>query len=302
MTLRNFEIFAAVCKYMNMSEAAKSLYITTPAVSQAISEMERYYGVELFLRQGRRLYLTHGGKTLLCGVAPLLNEAAAVEQRMFHEAENPVIRLGCTMSVSATFLPYMVSDYMRQNPQVQVQLYAYIASTLKAMLLDGSLDFAIIAGEIDPAQFQASPFLDDEQVFIAHKAHPILAGCPSEFPEITLDPSMKLQLIVRDKASSTYSQICASLQSIGANYEVNGIISNIDGIILAVSCGLGISSVSKFAKIREPDVRRFRIRGIRVARKFNLVQLRDRELQPAYKKLKEFILAYSCDSSLNRLL
>ena len=63
MTIRHFKIFIAVCDTMNMTAAAKSMYISQSAVSQAIAEMERYYGLCLFERLSRKLYLTKAGES-----------------------------------------------------------------------------------------------------------------------------------------------------------------------------------------------------------------------------------------------
>ena len=66
MTLRHIRIFEAVCDCgCNMTRAAESLHMTQPAVSLAVSELESYYGVRLFDRIARRLYLTEAGRAFL---------------------------------------------------------------------------------------------------------------------------------------------------------------------------------------------------------------------------------------------
>ena len=65
MTLRHFNIFVAVCDKMNMTKAAEGLFISQSAVSQAISELEAHYGVRLFERLSRKLYITLAGEKLL---------------------------------------------------------------------------------------------------------------------------------------------------------------------------------------------------------------------------------------------
>ena len=58
MNLRHLKIYLAVCEAENMTRAAKGLHMTQPSVSQAISELETYYGVRLFDRLNHRLFLT----------------------------------------------------------------------------------------------------------------------------------------------------------------------------------------------------------------------------------------------------
>ena len=55
MTLRHYRIFVAVCDTMNMTAAAETLFMSQSAVSQAIAELEKHYGVRLFERLSRKL-------------------------------------------------------------------------------------------------------------------------------------------------------------------------------------------------------------------------------------------------------
>lgn len=65
MTLRHLRIFIAVCDEHGMTRAAEKLHITQPSVTQAVRELEEHYGLLLFERLGRRLYLTAAGEELL---------------------------------------------------------------------------------------------------------------------------------------------------------------------------------------------------------------------------------------------
>lgn len=62
MNERKLKIFFEVAKSLNMTEVARNLYISQPAVSMAISELEEELGVKLFERIGKKLYLTYEGK------------------------------------------------------------------------------------------------------------------------------------------------------------------------------------------------------------------------------------------------
>ena len=65
MTKRHFTIFAEVCRQMSFSKAAEALNTTQPTVSLAVKELEEHYGVRLFERMNRRIYMTEAGRALL---------------------------------------------------------------------------------------------------------------------------------------------------------------------------------------------------------------------------------------------
>ena len=64
MTLRHLSIFLTVCKENNMTKAAQKLYITQPSVTQAIKELEIYYNVQLFERNGKKIAISKDGYKL----------------------------------------------------------------------------------------------------------------------------------------------------------------------------------------------------------------------------------------------
>lgn len=68
MTIRHIRIFLEVCRTMNVTRAAENLYMTQPAVSRSIHEIEQVYGVRLFERLNQRLYLTDSGRA--CAPTP----------------------------------------------------------------------------------------------------------------------------------------------------------------------------------------------------------------------------------------
>lgn len=74
MTIRHMRIFLEVYRMENITQAAKRLHMTQPAVTRAIQEIERHYGVRLFDRMNRRLFVTRGGTAVLrpvpsyCGI------------------------------------------------------------------------------------------------------------------------------------------------------------------------------------------------------------------------------------------
>lgn len=100
------ETFLAACRHMNFTAAAEELHITQPAVSQHIRFLEKKYGAELFLRDGKRLELTRAGEILKRTMITMENDQRAMEKRM-RESGNAVRTL--TMGVTMTIGEYAVT-------------------------------------------------------------------------------------------------------------------------------------------------------------------------------------------------
>ena len=110
MTLRKLIAFVAVCKHMNMAAAARELFISPPAVSKIISELEEYYDTSLFSRVGKNIYLTDAGRELYSFSVSILESIDKMDAKMKLFSNSPVIRLGTTLTYSAIFLPSLLTD------------------------------------------------------------------------------------------------------------------------------------------------------------------------------------------------
>ncbi|MGI5935993.1 MAG: LysR family transcriptional regulator [Oscillospiraceae bacterium] len=81
MELKQLQYFLTVAKHLNFSRAAESLYISQPALSYQIAELERELGVNLFVRDRRRVYLTPVGSALIESAQNVLNSAAELQRK-----------------------------------------------------------------------------------------------------------------------------------------------------------------------------------------------------------------------------
>ena len=90
MTIRHLQIFIAAADTGQMSAAAKELFITQPTVSQAIADIENSYGIRVFERLSRRLYLTPEGAQMLEYARHIVSLFDEMDQRMRESSANPV--------------------------------------------------------------------------------------------------------------------------------------------------------------------------------------------------------------------
>ena len=104
MTIRHLRIFIEVAKNQNMSKAAEKLYISQPTVSQAIKELEEYYGSLLFERLNKRLYITESGKKLYFNAKKLVKSFDDLDKKMAYINEVEEIKIGATVTVGDSIL------------------------------------------------------------------------------------------------------------------------------------------------------------------------------------------------------
>ena len=127
MTLRHLTIFRAVCQTESITLAAEHLNMTQPAVSLAVRELEDFYGVQLFERMNRRIYITEAGRTLLQYADTILSQYAESVQVLQEARHRGSCRFGVHVTFGETVLPSLLRRLAEQLPDITVR--AFVTNT-----------------------------------------------------------------------------------------------------------------------------------------------------------------------------
>lgn len=177
--LRALEIFLAVCDAGSMAEAARRLALTQPAISQAVAEMERRIGVQLFDRSARPLALTGAGGALRQRASALLSEARQIAP-LLREAEHarlPLLRAGLVDSLSRALMGPLARALGERAEQVS--LLSGLTASHAGALLTRQLDLLVGADELDEIEgLERWPLLSEPYLLLmpADRPAPARAG------------------------------------------------------------------------------------------------------------------------------
>ena len=148
MKLTQLRYFQTVCKYNNLSRAAKELHISQPGLSHVIHELEQEFDLTLFLRQNKGLILTKEGQQFLNETNLLLEQTDSFISRMkFLGKANQVIQFGLSPASATLFFSPIMQEFHRQYPQVKVNVVESGSITNHQQVLDGKLDVALLSSD-----------------------------------------------------------------------------------------------------------------------------------------------------------
>lgn len=173
MTIRHLKIFITVVDCGKMSRAAEELYITQPTVSQAIRELEDYYGVRLFERLSRQLYITEEGRTLLSYARYIVDSFEDMELTMKNRGSSGRLRIGASVSVGTCLLGKKLSLLEAQIPEIETEITVCNTSVIEEMVLKSNLDVGLVEGAVDSGDIVRLPIYEDELVIVVGKPHPL---------------------------------------------------------------------------------------------------------------------------------
>lgn len=172
MTLRHLRIFVEVADCGKMSAAAEKLYVSQPTVSQAIKELEEYYGILLFERINKRLYITEKGKRLLFYARSLVKQFDDMEEKIFQAKYFEKIRIGATITVGSCILGDVIKNFKLINPNVETYSYVNNTKEIEERLLKSELDIGIIEGQVKSQDLINIPEVNDCLVLACSTQHP----------------------------------------------------------------------------------------------------------------------------------
>src|SRR5262245_63556292 len=137
MDLADLQIFRSVVQEGGVTRAAEKLNRVQSNVTTRVRQLEADLGVELFIREGKRLHLSPAGQRLLDYADRLLDLAQEAREAM-HDAEpRGLLRLGNMESTAAMRLPVTMNEYVRRYPQVKLELHTGNTKTLATEVLAG---------------------------------------------------------------------------------------------------------------------------------------------------------------------
>lgn len=252
MTIRHLRIFETVAREGKMGAAAKSLFISQPSVSQAIKEIEEYYGVKLFERLAKKLYITENGKMLLQYSRHILESFDEMEMSLKRSADKVKLRVGATITVGSYLLEPIITEFEKQNSLVKVKVVVNNTQILQEMLLDSELDIGIIEGEMTSSELIREVICEDELVMAVSKEHS-LYGIVDKYKgisgtsigQVKISDLEGINLISREAGSGIRSSFEEVLKRNNVHMPIKWECTNTETIKAAVIAGQGVAVFSK---------------------------------------------------------
>lgn len=280
MTLRHLKIFLAVCEQNSITKAAEKLYISQPAVSNSIKELEDYYGIKFFDRISKRLILTEAGKRVLEYATHIVSLFDEMESNVRDMDKMGKLNIGSSMTIGTKFMPAFVRRFKDLYPQTDIRVIIDSSDVIEKKIQRGELDFGLIESVVHLESIISETFMDDELAIICNPSHPF---CDKS---VNIDDFIKEQFLLREKGSGARELFDDVLTSQGYSLAPIWESTNTQALVNAVSNGLGIS-VLPYLLIKEElesgKIGLFTVNGLKLKRKFSIIYHKNKYLTSAAK-------------------
>ncbi len=243
MNFNHLLIFHKVAEKEHFTRAAEALFISQPAVSKQIHELERTLGQPLFTQIGRKIYLTEAGRLLFeytQRIFALSDEVEGVLAEM-HDLQRGRLAVGASTTIGTYLLPELLGEYRERYPSIELFLDIANASEVQERLLQNRIEIGLIEGAVTHDELFKRVWRQDELVLITANASPLVTK-----EHLTLQDVYKEPFILREPGSGTRAVLEAAIATQGLPRLVPFMeLGSTEAIKKVVAAGLGISFVSE---------------------------------------------------------
>ena len=272
MTRKHFTIFVEVCRFLNFSQAAEALNTTQPAVSLAVKELESHYGVALFERMNRRVYLTPAGEALLATAQDVLRGFQEAEETL-SQGRPLALRVGANVSFGEAGLAQVLGRFRQEHPQVRLRALVANSDKIQSLLAENQLDVGIVDGLGVSERLRAQPLYQEDLV---------LAAAPGRFPApATVEELAALPLLLREPGSGLRSSVDRVFSQQGLAPQPLLESTSTAALAQAAKAGLGVAILPEALAQRESGLQVGTVPEVRFFRQFACALHRQKAPSPA---------------------
>lgn len=286
-----FKTFINIVEKESLSEAAKSMGISQPAITMQLKAMEKEYGQVLLDRSPGLLKLTEAGKIFLDRARRIVEEENGLRESLsdlsgFVGGE---LTLGSSTTPGEYLVPKMLGRFKSLNPNVEPKLLIGDSEEILSKLGDHIIDIAIVGLDVTSDRFSKLAFAKDELTLIYPPESPL-----SKLKKAKVKDILKYPLIIREEGSATRKKFEEALDKVGLSindFNVTMELGSLQAIIAAVEAGLGVSVISKWAA--EKEIKLGLVGGVEIsdldlARNLYLIFDKKRSLTRTQKEFIDF--------------
>jgi DNA-binding transcriptional LysR family regulator len=288
--LELYKIFDKVAECGSFSKAANELYMTQPAVSQSIAQLEDELKVRLFTRIPRGVRLTNEGKSLFeytSSAISLLDagEKKIKESRNLNEGE---LKIGVSDTISRYYLLPYLERFYRDYPKIKLKIINRTTDDLRNLIKSGEIDIGICNLPIEDNSLYIRKCKDIHDIFIGGEKYKDLASKP-----ITYYQLLKYPLIFLDNRSRSRQYVEEYLFSKGIKINPEIELGSHDLLLEFAQIGLGLACVVK--EFSENYLSEGRLYEVNLTesipkRSIGICSLRGVSLSPASRKFVEYLV------------
>jgi DNA-binding transcriptional LysR family regulator len=245
MADRRLQVFHAVAKHLSFTKAAEALFMTQPAVTFQIKQLEEHFNTRLFERGHGRISLTPAGDIVLDYAERILGLSAELDTRLKEMTGQiaGLLLVGASTTIAEFMLPQVLGDFKSRHPNVVPRLFVANSGAVENRVAEHTLDIGFIEAPSHLAAVATDVCCEDELVVVCGPSHPL-----AQHKTITPKQLVEYPYISRESGSGTREVTDAYFQKAGVRPESLNVVMELgspEALKGLVATGLGFTIMSR---------------------------------------------------------
>jgi LysR family transcriptional regulator, transcriptional activator of the cysJI operon len=270
------KVFYAVAQKLSFTKAAQELFITQPAVTRHINELEQQLGTGLFKRQGNTIALTPAGEVLAKYARQIFQTYALLENELaqLSKMEAGNIRIGASTTVGLYVIPGILALFRKAYPSIQISFFQGNSEWIEQRLMNEEMDIGIVEGHSHHPQIDYQPLAKDEIVLVTRST-----GKWAKRNELRPEELPDIPLVLRESGSGTLDVVYRALAKVNMHpkdLRVEMQLESTESIkqyLQYADCAAFLSIHSITNELRLNQLRILDISDVAIYRTFQFIQL-----------------------------
>lgn len=288
LTLRQLQVFCAVCESRSYSRAAEAMALTQPAVSLQIRQLEELLGQPLFEYVGKRLYLTEAAEALRQASGDIFERLQSLDMRLSDLQGSLRGQLALAAESSARYVvPHLFAAFRQTHPEVGLRLAVENRAGMVRRLGENRDDLVIMSMVPQDMALEFLPFLNNPIVAVAPPEHPLCRAS-----SLALRDLEGQVLLVREPGSGTRKACEEFFQQKRAHFRLTQEVASLDAQRECVVAGLGLALLPRHAvslELASGRLCELPVEELPLYRSWCLVYPRGKRLSPVAQAFLGFI-------------
>lgn len=245
--ITDFRLFVNVAETRSLTRGAERSFLSVPAVSNRIKNLEDTLGIRLLERSSQGVALTAAGEVYLRHARVVLSELEKLtgELQQFAPGLTGQLRLVGNTTAITEYLPPVIGDYLSVHPDIHIDVRERLSDDIVRIVRDGGADLGIISGNVATSGLQAVPFVSSTLVLIAPLGHPLLA-----MPDAWFEESLAHSFVALLEGSAIQTFLNRAAAVVHKPMTIRVHVASYDAICRMVAAGAGIAILPKAAFVR----------------------------------------------------
>ncbi len=245
--LTDLQLIVNIGEASSLTRGAEKTYLSLPAASNRVKNLEEHFGTRLFHRNSQGVSLTPSGEAFLRHARLVLRQIDSLRGEI-HEYARGVkgqIRMVANTTAMTEFMPAVLSRYLSTHPDVTLELRERLSYLVVKAVSDGSADIGIVAGQPPGSDLRFLPYREDRLILVTSKGHPLTRRKQVAFAE-----TLAHEYVGLSEWSAIHAFLIQAADALGHPFRFRVEVGSFEAVCRMIEQGVGIGVVPELAAKR----------------------------------------------------